>query len=108
MWREGSCKARHSTANRGSGADSAHCRLKAPAKVAHRDRALKVNPGSWRSLVKSESPTSAACVLALLVLVSTTCALAQERRPVHLSGLINDYVPLLAPVKGSPYEMHGQ
>jgi hypothetical protein len=42
------------------------------------------------------------------MLVSTTCALAQERRPVHLSGLLNDYVPLLTTVKGSPYEMHGQ
>lgn len=44
----------------------------------------------------------------ILLLVSTTCALAQERRPVRLSGLINDYVPLLTTVKGSPYEMHGQ
>jgi len=58
--------------------------------------------------VKSKSPTSAVRILALLVLVSTTCAMAQERRPVHLSGLLNDYVPLLGTVKGSPYEMHGQ
>jgi hypothetical protein len=58
--------------------------------------------------MKSKSPTSAVRALALLVLVSTTCALAQERRPVHLSGLLNDYVPLLGSVSGSPYEMHGQ
>ncbi len=58
--------------------------------------------------MKSKSPSSAVRILALLVLVSTTCALAQERRPVHFSGLLNDYVPLLGTVKGSPYEMHGQ
>jgi hypothetical protein len=33
---------------------------------------------------------------------------AQNREPVHLSGLINDYSPLSATVKGSPWEMHGQ
>jgi hypothetical protein len=44
----------------------------------------------------------------VLLLVSATCALAQERRSVHFSGLINDYSPLSAPVKGSPWEMHGQ
>src|ERR1700733_12376656 len=58
--------------------------------------------------MKSKTPTSAVRVLSLLLLVSGTCALAQERPPLHLSGLINDYVPLLATVKGSPYEMHGQ
>ena len=58
--------------------------------------------------MKSNPLASAVSVLSLLLLVSTTCALAQERRPVHLTGLINDYVPLLATVKGSPYEMHGQ
>ena len=58
--------------------------------------------------MNSKSLMSAVRALALLVLVSTTCALAQERRPVHLSGLLNDYVPLLGTVKGSPYEMHGQ
>jgi hypothetical protein len=46
--------------------------------------------------------------LSLLLLIPSVCTLAQERRPVHLTGLINDYVPLLATVKGSPYEMHGQ
>jgi hypothetical protein len=46
--------------------------------------------------------------LALILLVPTTCAFAQERTPVHFTGLLNDYVPLLATVKGSPYEMHGQ
>ena len=51
---------------------------------------------------------SAVCAFSFVVLVSATCALAQERKPVHLSGLINDYVPLLTTVNGSPYEMHGQ
>ena len=27
---------------------------------------------------------------------------------MHFTGLLNDYVPLLTTVKGSPYEMHGQ
>ena len=43
--------------------------------------------------MKSKTLASAVRVLSLLLLVSTTCALAQERRPVHLTGLINDYVP---------------
>jgi hypothetical protein len=55
-----------------------------------------------------KSKTSAARALSLLLLVSGTCALAQGRPPQHLSGLINDYVPQLPSVKGSPYEMHGQ
>jgi hypothetical protein len=58
--------------------------------------------------MKSKSLTSAIRALTLLLLVSTTCALAQERKPLHFSGLLNDYVPLLGTVKGSPYEMHGQ
>jgi hypothetical protein len=58
--------------------------------------------------MKSKTLTAAARMLSLLLLVSGTCALAQERRPVHFSGLINDYSPLSATVKGSPWEMHGQ
>jgi hypothetical protein len=58
--------------------------------------------------MKSKTLASAVRSLALLLLVSSTCALAQERRPVHFTGLLNDYVPLLTTVKGSPYEMHGQ
>jgi hypothetical protein len=33
-------------------------------------------------------------------------ALAQKGKPVHFTGLINDYSP--ATVKGGPWEMHGQ
>jgi hypothetical protein len=40
--------------------------------------------------MKSKTLTSAARSLSLLLLVSATCALAQERKPVHLSGLFND------------------
>lgn len=58
--------------------------------------------------MKSETLASTVRALALLLLISTTCALAQERGPVHFTGLLNDYVPLLTTVKGSPYEMHGQ
>jgi hypothetical protein len=58
--------------------------------------------------MKSKTQTSAVRVLSLLLLMSATCALAQERRTVHFSGLINDYSPLSASVKGSPWEMHGQ
>ena len=58
--------------------------------------------------MERKSLASAVRLFSFVVLVSATCALAQERRPVHLTGLINDYVPLLSTVKGSPYEMHGQ
>jgi hypothetical protein len=58
--------------------------------------------------MKSKTLTSAIRALSLLFLVSATCALAQESRPVHLTGLINDYSPLDLSIKGSPYEMHGQ
>jgi hypothetical protein len=58
--------------------------------------------------MKGKTLASASRVLSLLLLVSGTCALAQERTPVHFSGLFNDYVPLSATISGSPYEMHGQ
>jgi hypothetical protein len=58
--------------------------------------------------MKSKTLTSAVRVLSLLLLVSATCALAQDRRQVHFSGLLNDYVPLNSTIKNSPYEMHGQ
>lgn len=56
--------------------------------------------------MKSKTVASAVRVLSLLLLISGTCALAQDRRPVHFSGLINDYSP--STVKGGPWEMHGQ
>jgi hypothetical protein len=52
--------------------------------------------------------TSEVRVFSVLLLVAGTCALAQDRRQVHFSGLINDYVPLSAAIKGSPWEIHGQ
>jgi hypothetical protein len=59
--------------------------------------------------MKSKTLTSGARALSLLLLVSATCVLAQEQhKPVHFSGLFNDYVPLSATISGSPYEMHGQ
>lgn len=58
--------------------------------------------------MKSKTLTSAVRVLSLLLLVSATCALAQDRRQAHFSGLLNDYVPLNSTIKNSPYEMHGQ
>ncbi len=57
--------------------------------------------------MKSKTLASAVRALSLLVLVSATCALAQDRRTVHFSGLINDYSPLSS-ISGSPWEMHGQ
>ncbi|NYF90059.1 hypothetical protein RBB79_10825 [Tunturiibacter empetritectus] len=51
---------------------------------------------------------SSACVLSLLLLVAGTCALAQERGPLHFKGLLNDYTPANPLIAGSPYEMHGQ
>ena len=58
--------------------------------------------------MKRKTMNPAIGVLALLSFVLILCASAQRRRPVHLSGLINDYSPLNATVKGSPWEMHGQ
>jgi hypothetical protein len=58
--------------------------------------------------MKGKTLTSVVRVLSLVLCVSATCALAQERKPVHFSGLFNDYVPLSASLSGSPYEMHGQ
>jgi hypothetical protein len=42
---------------------------------------------------------------AVLVLGIGVGAMGQDRSPVHLSGLIDDYTP--STVKGGPYEMHG-
>lgn len=56
--------------------------------------------------MKSKTLASATRILSILLTVSATCALAQERGPAHLSGLINDYSP--STVKGGPWEMHGQ
>ena len=58
--------------------------------------------------MKSKTLTSAVRVLSLLLLTATVHVLAQEHKPLHFSGLINDYSPLSATVKGSPWEMHGQ
>jgi hypothetical protein len=58
--------------------------------------------------MKSKTLASAVRVLSLFLLVSATCALAQGFKPVHFSGLINDYTPLSTSIKNSPYEMHGQ
>jgi hypothetical protein len=58
--------------------------------------------------MKSKILTSAVPMLSLLLLVSAAHGVAQERKPLHFSGLINDYSPLSATVKGSPWEMHGQ
>jgi hypothetical protein len=56
--------------------------------------------------MKSNTLASAVRALSLLLLVSGACALAQDRRPIHFTGLINDYSP--STVKGGPWEMHGQ
>ncbi len=52
--------------------------------------------------MKSNTSTSAARVISLLLLASATSALAQVRTPMHFTGLINDYSPLSTSVKGSP------
>jgi hypothetical protein len=62
----------------------------------------------WRFLMKIKFPTSAVRGLLPFLLLAGTCALAQEHKAVHFSGLINDYSPLSTTVKGSPWEMHGQ
>lgn len=56
--------------------------------------------------MKINSLASAVRTLSLLLSVSGACAMAQDHRPLHFHGLINDYSP--ATVKGGPWEMHGQ
>lgn len=56
--------------------------------------------------MKNKALASAVQLLSILILVSGIRAMAQEPRPAHLSGLINDYSP--STVKGGPWEMHGQ
>jgi hypothetical protein len=58
--------------------------------------------------MKSKTLTSAVRTLSLLLLASVSCALAEDHKPLHFTGLFNDYVPLNANISGSPYEMHGQ
>jgi hypothetical protein len=58
--------------------------------------------------MKSKIWSSGVRGLLLLLLVAGSCALAEDHKPVHFSGLINDYSPLSGSVKGSPWEMHGQ
>ena len=57
--------------------------------------------------MKSKTLASAVRALSLLLLVSATCALAQDFRQVHFSGLFNDYTPA-STISGSPYEIHGR
>jgi hypothetical protein len=56
--------------------------------------------------MKRKTLTSALGMFPVILLVSGTCAVAEDLRPGHFSGLINDYSP--ANVKGGPWEMHGQ
>ncbi|HEY0784998.1 MAG TPA: hypothetical protein VGD62_03950 [Acidobacteriaceae bacterium] len=56
--------------------------------------------------MKYKTPMQTFCAVSLFFLAASTCALAQEHRQAHLTGLINDYTP--SDVKGGPYEMHGQ
>ena len=56
--------------------------------------------------MKSKTLASAVCAASLLLSISGIRTLAQERKPAHFSGLINDYSP--STVKGGPWEMHGQ
>ena len=58
--------------------------------------------------MKTKALAAALCALFLSMLAATAPALAQERKPIHFSGLINDFTPLTANVKNSPWEMHGQ
>jgi len=58
--------------------------------------------------MKSKTLTSTVSVLSVFLLSSAVHVFAQQGRPLHFSGLINDYSPPSASVKGSPWEMHGQ
>jgi hypothetical protein len=48
----------------------------------------------------------AVCVTPVLAAIAGIGALAQDLRPVHFSGLVNDYTP--STISGGPYEMRGQ
>jgi hypothetical protein len=65
-----------------------------------------VHPRLEKPFMKSKTLTLAVHSLSLVLVVSATCALAQQRPEVHFNGVINDYSP--ASVKGGPWEMHGQ
>jgi hypothetical protein len=56
--------------------------------------------------MKNKISSLAARVFPLLFLASACCALAQDYKPVHATGLINDFSP--GNVKGGPWEMHGE
>jgi len=56
-------------------------------------------------LMKSKTLFLAVCVVAALLLVGVTSASAQERRPVHFSGVINDYAPIAGGT--TAWELHG-
>lgn len=58
--------------------------------------------------MRNDNRASTICILSLLTLCAAACALAQDHRTVHFSGLINDYTPQSPTIKGSPWEMHGQ
>ncbi len=58
--------------------------------------------------MKNKNLVLAGRAVLLILPALATCALAQDRNPVHFSGLINDYSPLSATVKNSPWEMQGQ
>src|SRR6202041_1040566 len=98
-------KGLHSTVNRGSYCSSAPYCLSSPPGCP----IVSVGQiSNWSSFMKSKTFTSAGRALSLLLLISTPYVLAQQGRSVHFSGLINDYSPPSATVKGSPWEMHGQ
>ena len=52
--------------------------------------------------MKAKTLPSAVRVLSLLLLVSATCAFAQDRNTMHFSGVLNDYTPLLTMSKAVP------
>ncbi len=56
--------------------------------------------------MNSKTLASAVRALSMLLLVSGTCAMAQDHGPAHFTGVLNDYSP--STVKGGPWEMHGQ
>jgi hypothetical protein len=56
--------------------------------------------------MKSKIPGSVLPVFVVLLLTSACGAWAQGDKPVHATGLINDFSP--ANVKGGPWEMHGE
>jgi len=81
--------------------------------MSRRHHLAKLSVRRVRSISAMSIPACGIAVLVMAASGSLTLALAGDRDsrpplPVHYSGLLNDYTPSAAVVKGGPYEMRGK